>query len=239
MERGIKRMKKCIHCGKEIEDDDKFCPKCGFPQVEEKEKHNLSEISALVRKCPNCGADVKGRYCPECGYDLENITDKNNDSNNMRKLRDEKESKDTEMTNEQSSLKKRPNCGKEVEGQFCTYCGAKLTNNIFDSSTITGLNSKDYSNAKTKSTIAFIFGIIGTVFGFMGIIFAIIGIVLGIIGLVLSKSCKKDNYESGILTAGYILSIVAIILGAIMVVIILLTLHSLFAFSNEMLHYSL
>jgi membrane protease subunit (stomatin/prohibitin family) len=49
----------CLKCGANLPADAKFCPECGTP---------------LVKKCPNCGAEVqggKGKFCPECGHKIE------------------------------------------------------------------------------------------------------------------------------------------------------------------------
>lgn len=40
-------MKKCLHCGEKIEDDEEFCPVCGY-EVDKKEK-------ALYKSCKYCG----------------------------------------------------------------------------------------------------------------------------------------------------------------------------------------
>lgn len=42
----------CANCGKAIAADAKFCPDCGY---------------SAVKKCPNCGEVVNGKFCAECG----------------------------------------------------------------------------------------------------------------------------------------------------------------------------
>jgi membrane protease subunit (stomatin/prohibitin family) len=51
----------CPKCGANLPADAKFCPECGAPLM-------------IVKKCPNCGAEVqggKGKFCPECGHKIE------------------------------------------------------------------------------------------------------------------------------------------------------------------------
>ncbi len=47
---------KCFYCGKEIDDDARFCPLCG---------HDLSQLI----KCPNCGSLLErdSKFCVYCG----------------------------------------------------------------------------------------------------------------------------------------------------------------------------
>lgn len=48
----------CIHCGAEIGIKSKFCPECGKPQQ---------------TNCPKCNAEIQGtpKFCPECGNKLK------------------------------------------------------------------------------------------------------------------------------------------------------------------------
>ncbi|UCE92268.1 MAG: zinc ribbon domain-containing protein [Methanobacteriota archaeon] len=52
-------MERCRSCGKESEDDSKFCVHCGRPFSE-------------VKRCPKCGHDnpAFSRYCGECSTEL-------------------------------------------------------------------------------------------------------------------------------------------------------------------------
>lgn len=49
---------RCIHCGVEIGIKSKFCPECGKPQQ---------------TNCPKCNAEIQGtpKFCPECGNQLK------------------------------------------------------------------------------------------------------------------------------------------------------------------------
>lgn len=61
-------MKKCPHCGAELNDEDLFCDKCGYKLQENK-------------ICQECGAELKqdSSFCPKCGakvfteYDQEKL----------------------------------------------------------------------------------------------------------------------------------------------------------------------
>ena len=56
-------MKYCSNCGKELNDDDLFCSKCGTKQI-------------IERKCINCGIklDEDAVFCPKCGTKQESET---------------------------------------------------------------------------------------------------------------------------------------------------------------------
>ena len=51
------------------------------------------------------------------------------------------------------------------------------------------------------------------VLGIVGLFFA--GIILGIIGLVMASSARNQGYMGGIRTAGFILSLLSLIFGAL------------------------
>ena len=67
---------------------------------------------------------------------------------------------------------------------------------------------------KGKATASLVLGIISVVFWFMGW-GALVSIVLGIVGLILASSAKKEGFEGGTRKAGFILSIIGVIGGAI------------------------
>lgn len=52
---------KCKRCGTELKDDAKYCPACGYPDVDYKVNPNF---------CPNCGQSLiaSGSACPSCGW---------------------------------------------------------------------------------------------------------------------------------------------------------------------------
>lgn len=53
---------KCQYCGKEIDDNARFCPNCGREQVKPKE-----------HRCTRCGAllEPDAKFCPNCGQKVE------------------------------------------------------------------------------------------------------------------------------------------------------------------------
>lgn len=58
---------KCVYCGKEIEDDSKFCVSCGNPIV-----------SNAKRICPKCNDEIElgSRFCNKCGWDIEKLQER-------------------------------------------------------------------------------------------------------------------------------------------------------------------
>lgn len=67
---------------------------------------------------------------------------------------------------------------------------------------------------KGKATASLVLGIIAVVCWFFGYS-ALVSVVLGIIGLVLAGNAKKAGFEGGTRTAGFILSLIGLIGGAI------------------------
>ncbi len=67
---------------------------------------------------------------------------------------------------------------------------------------------------KGKAIASMVLGIIAVVFWFFGAGSAV-SVILGIIGLSLASSAKKDGFEGGMRTAGFVLSLIGLIGGAI------------------------
>ena len=65
-----------------------------------------------------------------------------------------------------------------------------------------------------KAIASLILGVIGVILWFFGFS-TIISMILGIIGVVLASYSKKEGYEGGIRTAGFVLSLIAMIGGVI------------------------
>ena len=71
----------CPECGAKIEDDSKFCTKCGTDMAKFKPTE-LSEVSEDILKCPNCekifarDSYIYTKYnkCPHCNYNFETKT---------------------------------------------------------------------------------------------------------------------------------------------------------------------
>lgn len=67
---------------------------------------------------------------------------------------------------------------------------------------------------KTQAIVSLVLGIIGVICWFFGYS-AIISVILGIIGLILAGNSQKAGYYGGIRTAGFVLSLISLIGGAI------------------------
>ena len=67
---------KCIECGREIEDNKKFCKYCGAPV---KHQSNPAEKLASTTKCQRCGATLKlgTAFCTQCGTPVSKIANPN------------------------------------------------------------------------------------------------------------------------------------------------------------------
>lgn len=74
---------------------------------------------------------------------------------------------------------------------------------------------------KGQGIASMVLGIIGVVCWFFGVIGGVISIVLGIIGLVLAGNAKKAGYVEGMQKAGFILSLISLIGGAIFCVAVI------------------
>lgn len=74
-------MKYCSNCGAPLEDEAKFCPKCGNAVGVESENVVRKQVFAgKVIKCPNCGTEIANSYvtkCPGCGFELGSIKSTN------------------------------------------------------------------------------------------------------------------------------------------------------------------
>ena len=67
---------------------------------------------------------------------------------------------------------------------------------------------------KGSATASLVLGIISVVLWFFGYS-ALISVILGIVGVVLASKSKAAGYNDGIRTAGFILSLIGIIGGAL------------------------
>ena len=67
------------------------------------------------------------------------------------------------------------------------------------------------------ATGSLVCGIIAVVCWFFGYT-TIISLILGIIGLVMASKAKREGYTGGTRTAGFVLSLIGVIVGAIVLV---------------------
>lgn len=65
----------CKNCGKQIDDDSKFCRFCGtaLDANFNKETSRKTVYEGEIHKCPNCGQTLNSftAYCPACGYEIQ------------------------------------------------------------------------------------------------------------------------------------------------------------------------
>lgn len=72
--------------------------------------------------------------------------------------------------------------------------------------------------SKTFSILSLVFGIVGIILTFTPA--SIVGLILLILGLVFSSMAKKREGRNGMATAGFVLSLIGIILWIVVVVIV-------------------
>lgn len=68
-----------------------------------------------------------------------------------------------------------------------------------------------------KAVASLVLGIVGIVFWLFGYL-VILYVIFGISGIILASSAKKDGNTDGIRTAGFILSLIALIGGTIILI---------------------
>lgn len=70
---------------------------------------------------------------------------------------------------------------------------------------------------KGQATASMVLGIIGIVFWFFGYS-SVVSVILGIIGLILASASKGAGYTGGTRTAGFVLSLLSLIFGALILI---------------------
>ena len=119
-------------------------------------------------------------------------------------------------------------CGSELENgvKFCPKCGAAVESGVATNpAPPIASESQQQPEVKAKSADAghglaigsLVCGIIGIVLWFFGYT-CLISVVLGIVGLVLAGNAKKEGNTEGIRTAGFIVSLIALIIGIIITI---------------------
>lgn len=120
-------------------------------------------------------------------------------------------------------------CGNEIpEGtKFCTSCGAPVEDTAPENMTrdaapapapVPAPANHAAVPGKTAATASLVLGIVGVALWFFGFWFVyggLISIALGVVGIILSVNSKKAGFNGGIRTAGLVLSIIAVVGGAI------------------------
>lgn len=100
---------------------------------------------------------------------------------------------------------------------FCQKCGYTL------SSTEIVVNTPEHNPDKGKAIASMVLGIISCVFCWF---YGVIGLITGIIGLAIAMNIKKNpvsySKNTGITTAGYICSLIGVIISAVIILIIVI-----------------
>lgn len=76
------------------------------------------------------------------------------------------------------------------------------------------IENNDKIPGKGAATASMVLGIISVVLWFFGYS-ALVSVILGIVGLILAGNAKKAGFVGGIQTAGFVLSLIGLIGGAI------------------------
>lgn len=181
----------CKVCGKNNEEDAKYCCVCGA---------ELEENDTL--KCSNCGnVNPKGAvFCGKCGAKIgaTQTSEDHKDLGTVCKI-----------------------CGTEniVGTKFCSVCGSQLTSSYGNVSTVsyspkTDLMYTENSLADKLATTSMILGIISAAVNIFCVLF-VIAILAGIASVILAIiALVKKTSLRGKAIAGLVLGIVGFIIGA-------------------------
>lgn len=95
----------------------------------------------------------------------------------------------------------------------------EMNNNIVETTenTTETKTAPEYIPGKGQATASLVLGIIAIALLWFGYS-ALISMVLGVVGLILASKSKKAGFTGGTRTAGFILSLIGLILGAVMFV---------------------
>ena len=73
---------------------------------------------------------------------------------------------------------------------------------------------------KSYATASMVLGIVGLVFTFF--IYTLVGVIMGIVGLVLAVKAKDMGFQGGMRTAGFVMNLICVIVGALLLVLALI-----------------
>ena len=80
---------------------------------------------------------------------------------------------------------------------------------------------------KSFAVASMVLGIVALLFTFL--IQALVGMILGIVGLVLAVKAKNLGFQGGMRTAGFVMNLICVIVGALLFVIALIAIIGLSA----------
>ena len=196
---------KCKKCGAENLDDAKFCSACG------------SRLDAkYCQKCGKVNPD-NAKFCNYCGSLLNT---------------DGEATEDNAGLNQENTIRCRI-CGhiNPNTENYCKLCGSQLTPNKPQTSYSTGHNNATYTSETydprgDAATPSMIIGIVALVLS-VSTCLGLVGVVVGIIGLVKSSiNLKRNQGTRSKAMAGFICSIIAIVLGIITFIYLIVILNS-------------
>ena len=81
-----------------------------------------------------------------------------------------------------------------------------------------GVGYPDNERGKNAAVTSMVLGIVAVVLWFFSFA-AVVSVVLGIIGLVYANKAKTEGFKGGFYTAGFVLSLIGLIGGAIVVIV--------------------
>ena len=125
-----------------------------------------------------------------------------------------------------------PNCGmmNEEGDVFCGNCGTKLEGGYQFAQTPVSAEippqaagfaaagaANDSEKGKSHATASMVLGIIAVVCWFFGDS-SLVSVICGAVGLVLAGKAKAEGFEGGTRTAGFVLSLIGLIGGAVVFV---------------------
>lgn len=126
-----------------------------------------------------------------------------------------------------------PSCGQRMEegDVFCGNCGARLDvtaaaaapvrNTERDNGAVVVQNNtataQNPEAGKSAATASLVLGIVAVVCWFFGYS-AIISVICGFIGMTLAGKAKNEGFEGGTRTAGFVLSLIGLIGGALVLI---------------------
>ena len=79
------------------------------------------------------------------------------------------------------------------------------------------MNEQNNIPGRGAAIASLVLGIISVVFWFFGWL-ALVSVVTGIVGLICAVNAKKAGFEGGMKTAGFVLSIIGLVGGAIVLI---------------------
>ena len=194
---------KCKKCGAENPDGAKFCSSCG------------SKLEANV--CPKCGTSNPddARFCSLCGASL---------------TKDEVFEAEPQFGSQPKEDTKRCRiCGYEnpATEKYCKKCGSQLV----DIREGAGYQANEAQSiyrqqAPNEGGPGFVIGIVSIVCSVVCCLF-FVGIIGGICGIVLNAlALKRNTYNRNKAIAGMVCSIIALILGIVILIDIVVALNS-------------